>query len=677
MSAVRVRPIELDAVRRAAVSLGLVLVTLAALGGVRGHGFVNFDDDSYVTENPRVLRGLSAASVGWALTDASTPNWQPVTWLSHMLDVQAFGLDAGKHHRTSLWIHAANVVLLFLLLCRMTGALWRSAFVASLFALHPLHVESVAWIAERKDVLSTCFWLLAIAAWLSYLQSRTIRRYLAVLLLFALALMAKPMAVTLPFTLLLLDFWPLRRLAPGSKATPAIFAGLLLEKTPLFVLSAIAGAITLIGQSRAGAIGALDAFPLSERLANAIVAYAAYLGRTLWPSGLAVLYPWTHRDLLSLTVAACALLVAGVTAAAIGLRRRAPYLTFGWLWYMGTLVPVIGLVQVGAQSMADRYTYVPLVGIFVALAWGLADLAGESRPGRYGAAVAATASLVALGAATRVQVDTWTDSVTLCRHALAVTSGSSVMENNLGRALFDRGQTDDAMHHYAEALRIQPDYADARNNLGVALMKAGRSEEAIEALTQAMKSRPDDALSHFNLGTALAKAGRSRDAAAQLERALQLSPTYVAAHNSLGALLLEAGELDAAIEQFDAAARIDPEFYQAQYNLALALSQRGEPTRARAAYERTIKLAPRHVDARNNLAALLAAQGDLAGAKAQYEALLRIEPGYFPAQLSLGLIAIEEDDLAAAESHLGRALQLRPDSVEARRALEDFRRRAR
>jgi len=492
---------------RAAVAAAIVVLTLLAFRGVLSNAFVIYDDNVYVTENVHVQKGLDGESIAWAFTTTDGSNWHPVTWLSHMLDVQLFGLDAGRHHGTNLLLHASNAVLLFLLLVRMTGALWRPAFVACLFAVHPLHVESVAWIAERKDVLSTLFWLLTLAAWLSYLESKTAARYLLVVLLYGLGLMAKPMLVTLPFTLLLLDFWPLRRfaLALGSRA----LAGLLREKAPLFAMAAASCVVTLVAQRSGGSLETLEGLRFAERLANAVLAYASYLSKTFWPASLAVFYPHPHAGLLAWSVVGSALLLAGVTALALRLARRAPFVAFGWFWYVGTLLPVIGLVQVGSQSMADRYTYVPLIGLFVAISWGLAEL-GRGRSVRYAVASLAGASLVALFVTGRVQVGHWADSVALFEHTLAVTSPNCLAHNDLGIVLFGMGRTDEAIAHFREALRIQPDYAEAHNNLGAALAQTNRVPEALEHFRQAVRLKPGFEEARDNLRKAQGVLGHDR-----------------------------------------------------------------------------------------------------------------------------------------------------------------------
>ncbi len=457
----------------AVIALALAALVAAVYAPVRHFDFVQLDDPAYVTENPRVLRGLTLDGAAWALTTGHAANWHPVTWLSHMLDVELFGVAAGPHHLTNLLLHAANTLLLFGLLLRMTGALWRSAFVAALFGIHPLHVESVAWVAERKDVLSTLFWLLTTWAYVAYVRARAPRRtvaYVLALLLFAVGLMAKPMLVTLPFTLLLLDWWPLGRWDAATPPRSSLWP-LVREKIPFFALAAASSVATFVVQQRGGAVSAVGSEPSALRLQNALVSAVAYLRDMVWPAGLTMIYPFPS-SIPAWHVAAACLVVGGVSFAAWRLARSHPFLAVGWLWYLGTLVPVLGLVRVGLQARADRYTYVPLIGVFIALAWGGAALAGRVRlrlPGRpalqsAALAVLAAAVVLALALAARQQVGYWKDNVTLWTRATVLTLHMDEYEAHmsLGATLADQGRTDEALRHFAEAVRLRPDSAEAR-----------------------------------------------------------------------------------------------------------------------------------------------------------------------------------------------------------------------
>ncbi len=588
-----------NAVRRAFVSLFLAVLVVAVYAQVANFDFVNFDDPRYVTENPNVKAGLTANGVVWAFSAIYAGNWHPLTWLSHMTDVHLFGLNAGAHHSVNLVLHAANAVLLFLLLSSMTGALWRPAFCAALFAVHPLHVESVAWVAERKDVLCGFFWMLTMTAYVGYVRRPSSLRYLATFLSFAAALAAKPMAVTLPLVLWLLDFWPLRRLPdgrvgnqslpdgaggrPGRKrsekvrqeavpdgdlpAPPAVSAARIFwEKIPLLALSLASGLVTLYAQSQAGAVGALQHFPLADRLVNASVAYGKYLIMTVWPVFLSAFYPYVKdQPLHYAAVSLC--IIAAATFAALYWRRRFPHFAVGWLWYLITLLPVIGIVQVGSQSMADRYTYLPLVGIFIGVCWGITDLAGRGRNRARVIAAAACASIAVFSVVSWQQAGYWRNSISLFSHALEVTAENAVAHSNLATALSAEGREEEALSHYRSAIGIDPSYADAYVNMANSLLAKGLVEEAWECLEKALELRPQDPEIRYNAGSFLARQGRTVEAQFHLREATRLRPGYAKAHNNLGSVLLLEGRIDEAEIQFREALRIDPAYEIAQKNL--------------------------------------------------------------------------------------------------------------
>ena len=537
------------------VSLGLLVAVAGAYWPVRRFGFVRFDDPLYVTENPHVLGGLTLPGLQWAFTSGHAANWHPVTWLSHMLDVQIFGVDAGAHHAMSALLHVVTSALLFSALFRMTRCALPSLLVAALFALHPLHVESVAWVAERKDVLSACFWMLTLLAYDRYVRNPAARRFGWVVLFFALGLMSKPMVVTLPFVLLLLDAWPLRRLALWP--TWASMRPMLLEKLPLFALSAASAAVTVLAQSRGGAVASSARLPLTERLGNAVVSYGAYIGKMLWPAHLAAYYP--YPDPLPAThVALGAVVLVATSVVAVRLARRRPYVLVGWLWYLGTLVPVIGIVQVGTQAMADRYSYLPLVGLFVALAWALHDLTEADPRRRRPVLLVAGALVVLCTAVTRSQVRHWESSRTLWTHALAVKSGNYAAHTYLGNALANAGSVDSAIAEYAEALRLNPDFPEAHNNLGPALVSQGRTDAAISHFAAAIRLRPDYADAHNNLGVALASQGKLEAAVAAYREALRIDPEHAHAHGNLGLALFALGRTADARAQLSLALQRNP-----------------------------------------------------------------------------------------------------------------------
>ena len=496
--------------------LALVGLALAVFGQLAGHPFLDYDDGEYVYANPVVLSGLTWQGARWAFVTNHAANWHPLTWLSHMADVSLFGTAAGAHHLVSVLLHAATAVLLFLVLDRSTGETPPSALAAALFAVHPLHVESVAWVAERKDVLCGLLWVLTVAAYAWYARRPSARRWLAVAGGLALALLAKPMAVTLPFVLLLLDAWPLRRLQRGART-------LVLEKLPLLLLAAVASALTWRAQSVSGATAGADAYPLRDRLLNACLAYAVYLRQALWPANLAVFYPHpcsVGAPVDGRTGVGALVLIAALTAAAIWQRRRG-YPLVGWLWFAGTLVPVIGLVQVGAQAHADRYTYLPLVGLFVALGWGLWEALG--RRWRPFAAVSIPLTLVLAGAAWR-QTGYWRNRATLYAHAVASTGQNWLAWNNLGLARLDDGDLAGAEQAFATAAQEKPDYADAWYNAGVALLRGGRLAPAVRAYRQALALDAANPDAWVNLGIAYRGLRLEAEALACFDRALALRP---------------------------------------------------------------------------------------------------------------------------------------------------------
>ena len=535
---------------RSEACIWLILITAVLLvyWQVGDHEFINYDDNVYITDNAQVQKGLTSNGIIWAFTTSHTGNWHPLTWISHMLDCELYGLNPRGHHLTNVLLHMANAILLFVVLRWMTGAIWRSGLVAALFALHPLHVESVAWAAERKDVLSTFFWMLTMVAYVHYVNRPGGKRYFLVLVTFFLGLMAKPMLVTLPFVLLLLDYWPLNRFKPrevtgsvedqplgfrssGDDKSPILKA--VMEKTPLFLMSLFSCVVTVMAQQEAGAISTLEIIPFKLRIANGLVSFVAYMGKMIWPQDLAVFYPHPVSDLQIWKPVAAGLFLLIVSTVVLLVAQRCRYVLVGWLWYLGTLVPVIGLVQVGEQAMADRYTYVPLIGLFIVVVWGFADLVKGWRSRRWVVSVSAAVMVLALMAGSWLQVAHWKNSVKLFKHALDATSNNYVAHYNLGNALALQGKLTGAVSHYNKALQINPDHAEAHLNLAVGLDRQGKHQEAIQHYAEVLRISPHDAQSHNNLGVALAEQGRLKEAVAHFTEALRIDPNFKEAQRNL------------------------------------------------------------------------------------------------------------------------------------------------
>jgi tetratricopeptide (TPR) repeat protein len=504
------------------VSVFLLSLTWLVFGQTLGYDFVNYDDPRYVYQNTRITSGINLANVAWAFTHVHSENWHPLTTITHMLDCQLYGLHAGWHHFTNVLLHCLAVVLLFVALERMTSVLWRSAFVAAVFAVHPLHVESVAWIAERKDVLSAVFFMLTLLAYLHYTRAPSIGRYLTVAFVIALGLMSKPMLVTLPFVLLLLDFWPLGRFEARKSNTGRQLLRLILEKIPLIALSVVSSIVTFLAQR--GAIGWTEELPISERISNAFVAYVIYIRQMFWPAGLAVFYPHPENRLPVWEVSLAAIVLVGITLAAFAFRKRVPYLLTGWLWYLGMLVPVIGLVQVGWQGHADRYTYLPQIGLYIAVTWAISDFIRSWGFQRITLGAATVLLVGALSWRAWLQTSYWRDSETLFTHALAVTSNNDVALNNLGIIFLDKGQLDKAISKLEAAIDLRPENAPAHNNLAKALLRKGQVSEAMVHYRKFLELEPANVEARNTLGTALIQQGHVREAIDQWQEALKTQP---------------------------------------------------------------------------------------------------------------------------------------------------------
>ena len=611
--------------REAIIYLGLAVITLALYWPVHRHDFINFDDRDYVTENPTVRAGITWQGVQWAFGGSHASNWHPLTWLSHMLDCRLFGLKPGAHHMVSLGFHIANTLLLFLALNQMTRAVWRSALVAALFAWHPLHVESVAWVAERKDVLSAFFFMLTLWAYARYAEVQSLkskvqsqetrntqyatrstlhapRYYVLSLLFFALGLMCKPMLVTLPFVLLLLDYWPLRRFELKTlDFRLKTLLPLLLEKAPFFALALAVGIVTLLAQQTA--TQSLEQWPLGSRLANALTSYSAYLGKMVWPKNLSVFYP--HLPVLAWHVALSALFLACLTILCLRQARSRPWLLVGWLWFGVMLLPVIGLVQVGWQSMADRYTYLPLIGVFIMLVWGAVALCPCSRSGRLALRVGATVVLGACLAVTRFQLTHWQDSLTLFSRALEVTTDNWLAHNNLGTELAEQGKVDEAAEHFRVVLQLNPACDDARNNLGRYLAERGKQDEAKAQIEAVLRRNPRHVGAHRNLGYVLFTEGNLADGVAQYALARQLRPDDTTTPEDLAALLTKQAESPATLPYLRQALDLLPTA-EMRAQTASTWAGQGKVQYAIQGYRAALALEPQSPDILNNLAWILA-----------------------------------------------------------------------
>jgi tetratricopeptide (TPR) repeat protein len=599
----------------AAVCLVLAGMTFAVFGQTAGFGFVNYDDDVYVYENPVVSQGLTLRGVAVAATYGEIGHWHPLTWISHMADCQIYGLWAGGHHLTNVALQAIAAALLFLALKEMTGGFWRSAFVAGVFAIHPLRVESVAWISERKDVLSGVFFMLTLWAYARYTRRPSRGRYAWVAIWFALGLLCKNTLVTLPFVLLLLDVWPLQRAIAFKK-----LAG---EKIPLFVLSIVSCIITVLVPETISLPGRV---PFLERIANALVSYGIYLRQMVFPTELAIPYLNPPGGLPFWEVGLSVGVLAAVSITVVALRKSRPYLLIGWLWYLGMLVPMLGIAQISYYAHADRYTYLPEIGIALAVTWGVGDISLNWKCRRMILGSLIVAIMVLLMARAWRQTRYWRNSETLWAHTVACTTDNYIASYSLGNAFLHGGKVDEARACYEKALQIRPDFAEAHYNLGNILLQSGKVDEAIAEYRQALTSKPTYAEACNNLGNALLQSGKVDQAIAQYQAALEIKPNYAEACNSLGNALLQTGKVNEAIAQFQKALQINPALTEAHFNFGVALDQEGKVNEAIPQYRQALELTSRNAKAQNNLGQDLLQQGNVKEAMACFQGALQIEP---------------------------------------------------
>jgi tetratricopeptide (TPR) repeat protein len=660
------------------ICLFLALMTLAVYWPVTGNDFINFDDQEYVTVNPHITSGLTWTNVIWAFESGEAANWHPLTWISHMIDCDLYGLNAGGHHLTNLLFHIANTLLLFLFLNEITGALWRSAFVAALFAWHPLHVESVAWAAERKDTLSAFFWILTLLTYVRFVQKSkagnqkpelqsltsifrplTSGFYWLALFFFACGLMSKPMVVTLPFVLLLLDFWPLGRIANFKFQIANL--KIVLEKIPFFALALAGSTVTYLVQRTGGAFSPVS---LTDRLVNALMAYARYLSKFFWPTNLSIAYPYQRHWPLVFAVGAALVLAVWSWLFVLKARQR-PWLLMGWLWFLGTLVPTIGLVQVGAQSMADRYTYIPSIGLFIVVVWGVNDLFDLWSARRKFLPLAGALVLAGCVAVTSRQIGYWQNGAAIFSHAIEVTDNNYIAYNCLGKIFDDLGEKNKALYLFSEAVRIEPRYPPTQFNLATTLLEFGRTDEALEHFNAVAKLTPQDADAQYDIGTYFLLHDQPEKAAGYFANAIKDKPDFAEACNSLGTALLKQSKLDEAVAQFRETLRLKPDFAPAHLNLATALIKQGKSAEAITEFSENVRLHPADPDAHFNLGLALLDSQQFAGAAAQFSEDLRLAPNETKAHYRLAQVLSRQHKSSEAVAHYREAIRLTPDFPDA------------
>jgi Flp pilus assembly protein TadD len=650
----------------------LALVTIALYWPALHCDFINLDDDDNVTNNFHVQGGLNWEGIKWAFTNTQqAAYWAPMLWLSHMLTCQFFGLNPWGHHLINVLLHALNTALVFLLFRRLTGATWRSFFVAALFGWHPLRVESVAWLTERKDVLSAFFGLLSLICYVRFVEQKGARSqqqgisdslilvpYCWSLFFFALGLMSKPMLVTWPFVMLLLDWWPLKRFAIGDLRLA--ISRLVVEKLPFFVLAVAASAVTFLVQKRGGAVMSMATLPFGVRLENALISYCRYLGKLFWPVDLAVFYPHPGHWPMGLVLLA-GILLASITALCLLKRTCQPFLLMGWLWFAGTLVPVIGLVQAGSVAMADRFTYIPALGMLILVIWGVHELTCCWRNQALVSSVAGGVAIVLCLGLTHRQLGYWQDTEILFRHALAVAEDNYFARVELGAALDQKGRIDEAISQFRQAVRLNPNDDIANNNLGNDLLRQGQIDEAIGRFEQAVRLDPRLAGFHYNLGRAFSLKGQTDEAINQYQETIRLKPDYAEAHYRLGIALNKEGRLDEAMNEFQEAIRLKPDFPEAYYNLGTVLGVKGRIDEAINQFREAIRLKPDYAEAYNNLGSALKLKGQSAEAIHQFQEAIRWDPDDASAYYNLGSALAEQGQIDEAIRQYQQAIRRQPD----------------
>jgi len=640
----------------------LILISLlvfAAFSRVLFNDFISFDDPLYVTGNFHVQSGLAWNTINWAFTTTAAANWHPLTWLSHILDYELYGLKPWGHHLTNLLLHSANTLIVFLVLKQMTGATWRSWFVAALFGLHPMHVESVAWVSERKDVLSTFFGLLSLRAYGRYAlgtenSNRRWFHYGTALVWFILSLLSKPMLVTLPFILLLLDYWPLNRLQNVRLQT------LVLEKLPFLLLTAVSCTATFMAQRVGGAMTEMSTLPIGDRVQNALVAYIIYLGKLLVPVHLAVIYPYDHHQFVITVILAAALLL-GLSIFIVRARRQRPWLLTGWFWFLGMMIPVIGLVQVGPQAMADRYSYLSFTGLFIILSWGAEAIIQKSHQRKTGLQIAAALMIIGCALLSWRQTGYWKNSGVLFQHALDVTASNYIAYADLGDYELAQGHGEQAITLYQDAIKLAPHFAPLYAQLGSALCQTERLDEGIQAFKQSISLDPKAAQAHADFGSALVQAGQYDSAINEYQETIRLDPDYLEAYDLLGVTLENAGRFDEAIAWLGKAVRLYPSYVEAHNNLGLAFENKGQTNQAISEYQETIRLDPSFAKGYLNLGMILESKGQLDEAIAQFQKGLKLQSDSPQAHNELGILYMQKGRLNDAATEFQEAVKLKPD----------------
>jgi protein O-mannosyl-transferase len=652
---------------------GLAVITLLLFSRVVGYPFLNFDDTDYVTKNPAVQSGLTVKGVLWALNTTHSSNWHPLTWLSHMLDWELFGPWAGGHHLTNVFLHVGNALLLFFFLKHATERFWPSIIVAALFAWHPLHVESVAWISERKDLLSTLFGLIALLAYTSYARVPRVSRYAIAMGAFMCSLLAKPMLVTLPFLMLLLDYWPLRRMpfdqgmGGGLRTKTKILVTLVLEKIPFLFLSLASCLITFYAQKSGGAVASIERINAGDRIANAVASYAKYLWHTVWPVELAVFYPHPLSVPAADLLLAVAVLV-GLSVSVFLARRR--YLTVGWFWYLGLLVPVIGIVQVGDQAMADRYTYLPLTGVFIGVVWACEESAGAFPRLKQPIMLVGGAVALALFFCTFWQLSFWSSPERLFTRALQVTKNNYVAHNNLGSFLDSSGRYEAAKWNYLEAFRIRPDFAITRYNLANAFARESNYSEALTHYRAVVALSPTFADAHYNFGVLLATFGDVEKGIEHHRIAIRCRPGFAEANFNLARLLARLGKAEEAVVFYEEALRIRPAWLHARIDFGSVLERLGRNAEAVYQYSEALRQNPSSAHAHSNLGTLLARLGRFESAGKHLSEVVRLEPNNADAHYNLGNFLFEQGQMAEAAFQYREVIRLNPADAKAKEKLD-------